>query len=90
MNKLSVNVDYLMKLALNELTDDEVIKGFFVHYFCQGRTIDDMKVDYISRVNNKYIILNDVQIKKSLNKVIYLLNEYTIREFNQPINYEML
>ena len=29
-----VSHDYLLKLANNDLTDEEILKGYFQYYFC--------------------------------------------------------
>lgn len=96
--KIIVNHDYLLKLAKNELTDQEILKGYFEYYFCQGRNIGDLKQDYFTACspainkNSDYVLFQSVtpeQIKSSLQKLEEILNQFLKNNFDLVIQESM-
>lgn len=88
-----VSHDYLLKLANNELTDEEILKGYFKYYFCQDRQLSDIKHDYFnaSLSNNKnadiYLFqsLTPEQIRKAIEKLENVLNLFLKTHFDLKI-----
>lgn len=89
--KIKVSHDYLLKLANNELKDNEILKGYFKYYFCQDRNISDLKIDFMNAGNpmkNKNVDciffqdLSPEQIKNSIENLENVLNEFLINTFN--------
>lgn len=88
--KIIVSYDYLLRLAKNALSDAEVLEGYFKYYFCQGRNLGDMKVDYHRMMEphfnreqkvspfdcSLFQNLQKEEIKEAIHKVEDVLNRY--------------
>lgn len=89
-----VSHDYLLKLANNNLKDEEILKGYFKYYFCQNRNLNDLNFDYIKAkvpIMNKmsdYLLfesLNTDDINKAIEKLENVLNEFLKTHFDLKI-----
>ena len=45
-NTRIISADFLLRLANDDLSNDEILKLYFKYYFCQGRNIGDLRSDY--------------------------------------------
>lgn len=85
-----VNHDYLLKLAKKDLTDEEILKGYFEYYFCQDRQLSDVKNDYFNACSsaNKnadiymFQTLTSDDIKNAVEKLEEVLNEFLRTHFD--------
>ncbi|WP_279006842.1 hypothetical protein [Thomasclavelia cocleata] len=83
-----INTNFLLRLANNQISKEEILTGYMRYYVAQGRNIGDMKHDYIRISSNvKYINLDGItlssnQIKNALNKTRQILDKYLIFNFN--------
>ncbi|MCI9630116.1 hypothetical protein [Thomasclavelia cocleata] len=82
-----INTDYLLRLANNQIPDEEILTGYMRDYVAQGRNIGDMKHDYMRISSNiKYInldgTLSNLMIGRALTKTRQILDKYLIFNFN--------
>ena len=82
-----INTDYLLRLANNQIPDEEILTGYMRDYVAQGRNIGDMKQDYMRISSNiKYInldgTLSNLMIGRALTKTRQILDKYLIFNFN--------
>lgn len=88
MKMAKINVDYLLRLANNEIKNAEILSGYMKYYVAQGRNIGDMKHDYMRICNNpeylslKSASLSEQKIKQALNKTRKVLDTYLVFNFN--------
>lgn len=83
-----INTDFLIRLANNHISKEEILTGYMRNYVAQGRNLGDMKYDYIRISSNvKYINLDGItlsanQIENALSKTRQILDKYLIFNFN--------
>lgn len=89
-----VSHDYLLKLANNDLTDEEILKGYFQYYFCQDRNLSDVNFDImkakmpIMNASGDYLLFESIttdDIKKAIEKLENVLNEFLKTHFDLKI-----
>lgn len=90
-----VSHDYLLQLVNEDLTEKEILKGYFEYYFCQGRNMADLKHDYMYAMNPKnedcvlFQSITPEQIKRILQKLENILNKFLKSNFDLVIQESM-
>ncbi len=83
-----INTDFLLRLANNQISKEEILTGYMRYYVAQGRNLGDMKHDYMRISSNvKYInldgiTLSNLMIERALTKTRQILDKYLIFNFN--------
>ncbi|MCR1960741.1 hypothetical protein CWE04_05160 [Thomasclavelia cocleata] len=78
-----INTDFLLRLANNQISDEEIVTGYMRYYVAQGRNLGDMKHDYIRISSNlDGITLSNLMIERALTKTRQILDKYLIFNFN--------
>lgn len=86
---MKINVDYLMKLAYDDLSDDQILRGYMEFYFCQGRNIGDLFHDYMRLRRPKYVnicyemmLITPEQIRTSIKRVRKVIDVFLDKQFD--------
>ena len=91
-----ISADFLLRLANDDLTSEEILKLYFKYYFCQGKNIRDLRLDYMrlrsrgcSSDDLRYLnfnLLSKEKIEKAIDSVKDAVNEFMIRTFGLELN----
>ena len=86
-----ISADFLLRLANDDLTSEEILKLYFKYSFCQGKNIRDLRLDYMrlrsrgcSSDDLRYLnfnLLSKEKIEKAIDSVKDAVNEFMIRTF---------